>query len=416
MFSPKFKWFAAAGWMVASLAFLARPAWAEGEEEKALQGLILQLQKAHEGAHAANPNPNPNPYWIGISAEPREKGGGLVIENVIPESPAQKAGLQVGDVIKEVQGKGINQLEELVQAITQSNGKALKIVVAREGVLKPFAVIPEKSAARWRADQFREEGNERGGLRILLKEGKEEQDGDDDDNEDEDWDDEDEDEGDDDDDDEHRGLKRSGTFQFRVPEAKGGVQFQIHPGHPGGTMGGMMLHGPGGFAGPAHHAAHAGGLPDDMEVTITKRGSKPAVITVTQGVKMWQTDETEMHILPPQALAYASRSLGKTHTMLGISSGGRTGGMMLPAAGAVREFRIEEGSGWVPAQKTPEAKKPAEKKPEAKNPEKKPEARKTEEKKPEAKKSEERKSEEKKPASKKPDEKKPEPRKTSLER
>lgn len=420
MFSLRLNWFATAG-VVAACFFLARPAWTEEEgEEVEFQGLLRAIAESNQVPVAPGAA-----YWIGIQAEPREEGG-LQIGAVIPGSPAEKAGLKAGDVIQKIGREKAQDLEHLVRAVAKSEGQAMHLVIERDGRPQEVKVTPEKTPAGGRVvieEEETEKGSPNVRWRILGKEGedqraqaqkalqdqaarlreliRERQDADDDDDgddEDEDWDD-DEDE-DEDDEDEGRG-RRGNFFQLRVPEPKEGVRFQIHPGQPGAR--GMMLHGPGGFAGHAAHHAGGSGLPDDMEVTITKRGNKPAVVTVTQGVKMWQTDETELHMLPQPALAYVMRSLGHSHAvpgMGGIIHGAHPGhpgldphmmgGLVVPG-GNVHRFEIHETPARAVEERKVEARKVEEKKPA----EKKPEARKAEEKKPEAKK------QERKPAEKK---------------
>jgi hypothetical protein len=68
-----------------------------------------------------------------------------------------------------------------------------------------------------------------------------------------------------------------------------------------------------------------------MEVTISKKGSNPAVVVAKQGDKLWKTTENELSMLPPQAQAYATRMLGKdVHTRLrGPGAPGMSGAMMM---------------------------------------------------------------------------------------
>jgi hypothetical protein len=53
-----------------------------------------------------------------------------------------------------------------------------------------------------------------------------------------------------------------------------------------------------------------------MQVTIQKRGDRPARITVTQGEKLWRTTERELDMLPPPAREYAARLLGQRLSQL----------------------------------------------------------------------------------------------------
>lgn len=52
-------------------------------------------------------------------------------------------------------------------------------------------------------------------------------------------------------------------------------------------------------------------LPDDVTVTITKSGKKPAQILVKQGDQKWEASEEELNKLPDQARPYVARMLGR---------------------------------------------------------------------------------------------------------
>jgi len=63
----------------------------------------------------------------------KEKEGAL-ISQVFPESPAEKAGLRVGDVILELDGKKIKNSQEVVREVLKRQvGQEIQLVVMREG-------------------------------------------------------------------------------------------------------------------------------------------------------------------------------------------------------------------------------------------------------------------------------------------
>jgi len=82
--------------------------------------------------------------WLGIMPDPDV--GELRIDKVIPESPAEKAGLQSGDVIVEIDDKPVQSRRELAQAIRwRGAGSAVSVSVLREGNLhKLSAVLTER--------------------------------------------------------------------------------------------------------------------------------------------------------------------------------------------------------------------------------------------------------------------------------
>jgi hypothetical protein len=79
-------------------------------------------------------------------------------------------------------------------------------------------------------------------------------------------------------------------------------------------------------------ALPAAQLPDDMEVTISRKGNKPAVVVAKQGDKLWKTTENELGMLPPAAQAYAAKMLDKDVLRTRVRGGatGMGGGMGMP--------------------------------------------------------------------------------------
>ncbi len=62
-----------------------------------------------------------------------EVGQGLIVEEIVADGPAQKAGIQVGDVITEIDGKKIQSFERLREVIHQYQvGQVVKINLIRD--------------------------------------------------------------------------------------------------------------------------------------------------------------------------------------------------------------------------------------------------------------------------------------------
>ncbi|MFM8265889.1 MAG: S1C family serine protease [Acidimicrobiia bacterium] len=73
--------------------------------------------------------------FLGVSLAQRSDGGvGSIIETVQPDSPAQKAGIEVGDVVLAVDGEPVNGQAGLVAAIRdRSPGDTITIDLVRDG-------------------------------------------------------------------------------------------------------------------------------------------------------------------------------------------------------------------------------------------------------------------------------------------
>jgi hypothetical protein len=272
------------GVILVGLAMLfAAPGWAQEKEAVRLEQLLFQLKQKIEaqGGH----------YSIGLAAEPEEKGG-LLVKGVLPGSPAAKAGLKEGDVITKLNRAPLDKVEDLRTAIAESKGEALHLQITREGQAKGITVTPDK----------------RGGLLQIVEEEEKEA----------------------------RAPTKPNQPRPNQPGAPAGggwMQIPGQPGAPGSAQGGIVR----GLSMMAGGAAPHAALPDDMEVTISKKGNKPAVIKVTQGVKTWKTDETELGMLPQPAQAYVARHLGKLQSPLG---------MMMPAPhpGSTPQIGAPQGS------------------------------------------------------------------------
>jgi M6 family metalloprotease-like protein len=88
---------------------------------------------------AALPEPR-QPAYLGIHTEPRS--GALTIVHVEPGSPAFRAGLESGDVVKTLDGQAMTQAADLGEVIrTRGPGDRLKVAVIRDGRAQEVEVV-----------------------------------------------------------------------------------------------------------------------------------------------------------------------------------------------------------------------------------------------------------------------------------
>lgn len=69
---------------------------------------------------------------------------GVVVLEVRDETPAAEAGIQKNDIIVSIDQKPVGTKEELVEAVTSSEGKELQIEILRSGDKQTIAVTPKK--------------------------------------------------------------------------------------------------------------------------------------------------------------------------------------------------------------------------------------------------------------------------------
>jgi regulator of sigma E protease len=67
--------------------------------------------------------------------------GDPVVQSVIPDSAAMSAGLQPGDRIDAIDGRKINNFEDIVGVISTSPAKALSMTVSHDGVTRTVPVV-----------------------------------------------------------------------------------------------------------------------------------------------------------------------------------------------------------------------------------------------------------------------------------
>ena len=78
---------------------------------------------------------------IGVVLKEKEDLKGLWIERVIPDSPAEKAGLLSGDQLVAVEGKEIQEVGDIHKVLEQKGwGNDIIITINREGVMKEITV------------------------------------------------------------------------------------------------------------------------------------------------------------------------------------------------------------------------------------------------------------------------------------
>jgi regulator of sigma E protease len=71
----------------------------------------------------------------------------VLISEVSPDSPAQRAGLQSGDLIVAVDGRPVGSFVAFSELVRSSEGRALEIVYARAGERREVSIRPERKEA-----------------------------------------------------------------------------------------------------------------------------------------------------------------------------------------------------------------------------------------------------------------------------
>ncbi|HEY3215166.1 MAG TPA: PDZ domain-containing protein [Candidatus Eisenbacteria bacterium] len=133
-----------------------------------LTTLLLGLAIAWLGAARAQGRGAP---WLGVysqrlDADLREgmgyQGRGVLITRVVPEGPADRAGLRKGDILVSVNARAVDSPDELARVVRESRvGQTVKLAISRDGARRSLdARLAERPEDSDREDQQGDEGSE----------------------------------------------------------------------------------------------------------------------------------------------------------------------------------------------------------------------------------------------------------------
>lgn len=236
-----------------------------------------------------------SPYWIGLLCGPVNeltaaqlslpKNQGLVVENVVPESPAEKADIKRFDILLVAGDAKLKTVSDLVEVVKRSEGKAITVTLMRGGKKKTIEVTPEERPEIHRAPIT-------GGGRI----GKV-------DPNDPDW-------------------QKVQQWMQRMGQPMGQpapIQGQAQRMHPGiivppqiRTMPAIPVQ-PGDAQAQVQSQMQVSVNQDGVEITIKKSNDEPADITVKRDDKTWQVTEETIDTLPEDIQAKVKPLLKQTN-------------------------------------------------------------------------------------------------------
>lgn len=71
------------------------------------------------------------------------------IKGAVADSPAQVVGIKAGDIVEEVNGKPMKSWDEIVENLSNSEGKEVKLTINRDGEKKEINLTPELKDGRY---------------------------------------------------------------------------------------------------------------------------------------------------------------------------------------------------------------------------------------------------------------------------
>jgi hypothetical protein len=226
----------------------------------------------------------PGKYWIGIhlhevspalrSQLNLEEGHGILIGDVSPDSPASKAGVKQHDILLAVGDTKIGKNEDVLKVVKEADGKEIKLKVLRGGSERIVAVTPtERPEGKFTV--VAPEGTAQDAIRWWQQ------------------------------------VQPGGAGVFQ-PNAN--LEFNLVKPSPGVLLPGRHT-----------YALARTELPEDLSITITREGKKPAKISVKQKERDIETTEDKVQELPEDLRRFVEPMLGRQRAALNLTPapGGR---------------------------------------------------------------------------------------------
>ncbi len=228
-------------------------------QEEELEGPIVQIgpttgdETVAPIAPAEPTAPQEPAYWIGLRGRSVEdavlrtqlqlaEGTGIAIEDVVPDSPAEKAGLRKHDIILRANDDMVDSMEVLQQHVQTGKEMPIELKILRLGKEETVAVTPAQ-----RPENFEQLAGP------------------------------------------ETGVPGAGAFGGDLGRLL--QQFQGGAGVPGG----MRVFGPGMVLNGRQMNLNA--MPNGMSVSVTREGDGPAQITVKKGEETWTVSSDDAKAL-----------------------------------------------------------------------------------------------------------------------
>jgi serine protease Do len=126
---------------IAASPLFVPPAFAQGRDRFWLgQGFILEGPGSRIGVTARDLEP--------AEAERLKVAGGVILETVMPGSPAEKAGLRAEDLVVEFDGERVRSVRQFTRLVSDTPpDRAVKAVALRDGRRTDITITPTARAA-----------------------------------------------------------------------------------------------------------------------------------------------------------------------------------------------------------------------------------------------------------------------------
>jgi hypothetical protein len=212
-------------------------------------------------------------YWIGVQINEvspalrsqlnLEKDRGVLIGEVLPESPASKGGVKQHDILLAIRDQKVAGNEDVLKAVKDADGKELKLTVLRGGSERTLTVTPAERPKR--------------DVTAPQTEGPQEV---------------------------ARWIENFQQFQQSAPAGWTDRNLQYNVVKPGQA-----------WVFPGQNwqiALPAAALPEDLSISVTRQGKQPAKITIKQKERVIETTEDKLAEVPDDLRRYVDPMLGRS--------------------------------------------------------------------------------------------------------
>ena len=199
-------------------------------------------------------------YWLGVGLGEVSEAlqahldldGGVLVQHVVPDSPAAKAGVKTHDILLKFGKQNLGKLHDLLKAVQQNEDQKNTLVVLRKGRKQTLKITPGE-----RPDEK---------VTLALPHGR----------------------------------------SLRVV-----IDKWLDNNEDGGTRGPFRF----GFVGPGiftgEQQVELPGILGDLRISINKQGDSPSKIVVKHGDKEWGVTEDKLDELPEDIRAHVQRMMGR---------------------------------------------------------------------------------------------------------
>jgi hypothetical protein len=202
-------------------------------------------------------------FWLGIDCTPLhpamskhlklEGDGGLIVEQVMPESPAAKAGFTQHDLLLAAGDKPIATIQQLMEVLDAAKGQPVEFHILRAGDRHKLSATPEKRPKL--ADRTVPE-------QPMWVEGE--------------------------------APKVFSIVRDQLEKGGMPMRIQVFP-----------------LGAAPTRAAQALDVPDDLKIHVDKQGKQPAKIVVERGEEKWTVEEDQLDPLPDDVRPHVEAMLDR---------------------------------------------------------------------------------------------------------